>query len=392
MMKSSKDEICADRSYLENDAISVEEVSINDFPNIDASWRDLYFNTTEANPCYTPDYVAKIYEFTRFKRDAKILIIRHSPIKGDEKLIGLLPIGFDFCLFNNHASIFIAQHSCYNGSSLPLIRTGFEKVALTALLDWLRLKVGTNGLFIFNEISLHGPIGNSLTDLLSERQQPWECGKVFERPLVDINSVNNFEDYLSLLKRRTRQTLKRKMRQLSRLGKITHTYHTGSELPSAMKEFTELEVKGWKGRAGTALLQSKQGANLALDTLASPSFGQTRIECLRLNGKAIAMNIYIGLKNTTLLFKPTYNEEYSKVSPGALLHLESIRQLYKERWTERLDSAVSPTDQLGSIWRQRQVVGSLIFGLSHLTPKASVSLAKFVFNFKDKTQEFFIEK
>lgn len=373
-------------SQQKKDTVSVSEITIDKAQELEALWRDLYLNCAEPNPCYAPDFVKNIYSLARLKTKAKILVIKQTTHQGPEKLIGLLPLGFNFRVFHSHAPIYMAQHSCYNGSSLPLIRMGFEEVALSALLNWLSTKLSANGLFMFYELPMSGPVGHSLINLLKEREIPFTFNQKLERPLVDVSSAKNFDDYSLLLKGRTKQTLKRKKRQLSSLGRVTFSAHTGSEISKTLKEFCDLEMKGWKGRAGTALLQDPRGKNLAFKTLSSSRFGLTRIEALRLDGQAIAMNIYIGLEKSSLLFKPTYDEAYAKFSPGSLLHFEAVQQLYKEKWTQRIDSAVLPSDQLGSIWRQRQVVGNIIFGFSQNTPSASVSLADFVMSLKYKAQ------
>lgn len=368
------------------DTVSVRELTIDEFSELEPAWRDLYLNCAAPNPCYAPDFVKNIHSLAKYKRTAKLLLISHSPLKGPEKLIGLLPIGFKFRFLRSHAPIYMAQHSCFSGSSLPLIRTGFEEVALSALLNWLRTNVSANGLFIFHEFTMSDPVSSTLLNLLKEKQIPFAYNQMIERPMVDVSSAKDFEDYALQLKGRTKQTLKRKKRQLSSLGEVSFSSHTGLDIPKTMKEFCELELKGWKGRAGTALLQDLRGKELALKTLSSSRFGLTRIEALRLDGQAIAMNIYIGLKKSSLLFKPTYDEAYSKYSPGSLLHFEAVQQLFKERWTQKIDSAVLPSDQLGSIWRQRQVAGSLIFGFSSQTPTASVLLADLMMNSKVKFQ------
>ncbi len=371
------------------EAVSVSELSIDAIPEIDALWRDLYINCAEANPCYAPDYVKTVFTFTRSKRAGSVLVINYSPVKGPKELIGLLPLGIKFRVFNSLAPIYVGQHCCFNGSSLPLIRSGFEEIALFALLKWLSTNISSNGLFMFPELPMGGPVGTSLINLLKEKQIPFICNQMFERPLIDISCAKNYEDYSQLMKGRTKQTLNRKMRKISSLGEITFSSHTGLDVSQAMKEFCELEVKGWKGRAGTALLQDAKGKKLTYETLSSPSFGLTRIEALRLNGQAIAMNIYIGGGKNALLFKPTYDETYAKYSPGSLLYFESIKQLFKEEWTQRIDSAVLPSDQLGSIWRQRQVFNNLIFGFSHLTPEPLVWLAASILNLKLKAQNIF---
>lgn len=385
---SENDARCAEPAEKGSEKIVVAIHPISDMARFQNEWENLYTHAVEQNPCYAPAYVAKIDELSPHGQATGLLVIKRAAVTGHERFIGLLPIGRTIQPVPNHACVMTAQHSCYSGSSLPLIRAGFTETALAAMLDWLPRHAGKNGLLILKEFPLNGPVGSCLIKLLDSRRLPFATNGTFERPIVDVATATDHDAYIKQIKSRTRQTLRRKMRQLATQGELTFTTHSGQQVAEAMREFVALEDKGWKGRAGTSLLQDENGGKLAFDTLSSPEFGQTRIECLRLNGAAIAMNIFIGSQKSALLFKPTYDENYRKFSPGQLLHLQTLQSLYEEKWTRNLDSAVLTSDQLGAIWRQRQAVCNLVIGYSELTPPLNVTLVNQLWTLKDRLRRY----
>lgn len=96
-------------------------------------------------------------------------------------------------------------------------------------------------------------------------------------------------------------------------------------LDRLLAEAYEAELQGWKGSRGSAL---------AIDPLRSDFYrryfhacaqqGILRLAFMRLDDKAIAMQIGVHLNKRLWLLKIGYNEAYARMSPGSLLMLEVV--------------------------------------------------------------------
>ncbi len=376
-----------DKVTLSKKLIQVDFVKSENIKALTSEWQDLYQNSAEPNPCYLPIFAQTLFSSKEQQRTGGVLTVRISENKQPSILIGLLPIDRNISILNGAAHLVRAQYTPFSASTTPLIHRGFERITCEALLDELARRTNGRGIIIFNEFRVNGSVGQHLTALLKQRNQRWYIKDQFERPIIDVEAANSFEDYIKNLKGRTRQTIKRKWRQLEKLGVLTYTAHSGDHLKSAMQEFLELEERGWKGRAGTAMVQQPLTKELALTTLCDKELAQTRIEALRLDGKPIAMSIQIGAQDAALHFKPTYDENYSKYSPGMLLHYKTIEALYRDDWATSLDAAVKEGDKIGAIWRERRTIGQLVFAAAPSAPSSLLTLTKVLLATKQKLRE-----
>ena len=84
--------------------------------------------------------------------------------------------------------------------------------------------------------------------------------------------------------------------------------------------YLELESRGWKGRAGTAAVQDEKASALHAEFARSMAReGKLSIYELLLDSRTIAMSINIRSNEKLIHWKTTYDEEYSRFSPGNLL-------------------------------------------------------------------------
>lgn len=327
-------------------------------------WENLYGDAVEPNPCYAPAFACHFIDATRPHGSAGVVAVRERDPTGAGRLIGLLPVRV-----SARTPIRVsALHTPFFASTVPLLRRGYERAGLAGLLGWMNAHFGPLCLLRFDELRLDGPIWHRLRGMLAEQSRPYRVFGDAHRPLIDTASADTAEQYQQRLHRKTRQTLRRKKRQLEALGCLTFTAHRGPDLGPAMREFLHLEQRGWKGAAGTAMAQSAETLALVEDVLADEASEFARIDSLRLDGHAIAMSIHIGGGGSALHFKPAYDESYARYSPGMLLHMMTIEHLYADGWATCLDSATKPEDQISAIWRDRRHFGSVLIGASPRTP------------------------
>jgi len=123
----------------------------------------------------------------------------------------------------------------------------------------------------------------------------------------------------------------------------------------ATEDFLVLEVKGWKGKRGTALLSTPQLATFTRATLrALASQGACRIYSLDVDGVAIAMAVVLIGGDRAFIWKVAYDEAFAAFSPGVQLTLELTRSLLADDGIALTDScAVANHPMIDHVWPQR---------------------------------------
>lgn len=326
-------------------------------------------SAAEPNPFFAPLFAEHFMDLEAPSREEGYLAVFHGSADEDANIVGILPVQQDM-RFPFDVTSALTSH--FSASAVPVAHESHVEPVMENLADWIARKDRYMGAVYFNEFILDGPSWPPFRKRLDELGLHHVLLDEIARPCLDAGSAANFDAYLQRLSGKKRQSLRRKLRKLECLGTITHTVHVGADVGAAMDEFLVLEASGWKGRAGTAMKLNAETQSLARDVLANERFGLTRIEALRLEGRPVAMSIYVGTEKAAFLFKPTYDETYANMSPGRLLYLKTIETLFETQWTTRIDSAVPENDQLCSIWRDTIRVADVLVSTSPQQPRIAL--------------------
>ncbi len=165
-----------------------------------------------------------------------------------------------------------------------------------------------------------------LADLLavaegeSNKTGVWEMDAA---PFIALPSAAGSEmtinEFLRGSRKHLRQQLDRRTRRLNEIGSVEHVV-TREYSPELLERYFELETKGWKGRQGTAVTDDAAVTRLHHEfALAVSDNGALHAYELRLDGKTIAMSLNILCGGRMVHWKTSYDEEYSRYSPGNLL-------------------------------------------------------------------------
>jgi CelD/BcsL family acetyltransferase involved in cellulose biosynthesis len=115
--------------------------------------------------------------------------------------------------------------------------------------------------------------------------------------------------------------LRRRRRRLEEQGAVHIEYVTGgARLQSRIEESFVMEEKGWKGRRGAAVAQSRNARSFYTELARSASAADyLSLYFLELNGKAIAWQYGLTRNRVYSLLMSTYDESFKQFSPGHLL-------------------------------------------------------------------------
>ena len=125
-----------------------------------------------------------------------------------------------------------------------------------------------------------------------------------------------------------RSDFRRAERRAEAFGDVTYEIlsPTPAQFDALFDEAIAVEMSGWKSEAGTALGSDRKKEEFFRTFFrAACDEGQFRAAFMRIDGKAVAMQMALDFGGKYWLFKIGYDEAYGKCSPGTLLMLHTIR-------------------------------------------------------------------
>lgn len=145
-----------------------------------------------------------------------------------------------------------------------------------------------------------------------------------------IDTTGDYAAYRQRMKSRW-GSIERKGRKLRRdHGAVARLVESPRDLDAEVKAGLALEAHGWKGRAGSAMAQRRGGADF-MHTVARgfAATGQIRISQLEIDGELVAWDIALLDRDRLHSMVTTYDERYSRLSPGLVLRLEMIERCFE---------------------------------------------------------------
>ncbi len=124
-----------------------------------------------------------------------------------------------------------------------------------------------------------------------------------------------------------RSSLRRARRKAEKLGEIEVELLSPAvaEVDAVLDEAFAVESRSWKGEAGTAVVfVPKMEAFFRRYAAELAARDSLRIDLLRIDGRAVAMQYGVRWSNRHWLFKIGYDEAFSAGSPGQILLSESV--------------------------------------------------------------------
>ncbi len=145
-----------------------------------------------------------------------------------------------------------------------------------------------------------------------------------------IALAGSWEQYESSLDRQKRDGVRRRMRRLTRLGRVRlETVRNRSELPTALDCAFRLEAAAWKHANGTAVVCRPELVQFYTRMAeGAADRGWLRLQFLTVNDERIAVALCLEYGNRMYSLKTGYNPRYASYSPGQLLFELAIRDAF----------------------------------------------------------------
>ncbi|MCB1695783.1 MAG: GNAT family N-acetyltransferase [Halioglobus sp.] len=145
----------------------------------------------------------------------------------------------------------------------------------------------------------------------------------------------SYQEYFARRSANQRYSIRRRRRNLEKLGEVEFAMYTGGESPEelsrAMDEYVLVAVRSWKAPDTTVSSQI-----LDFMTLAARKHC-LRLGILRLNGRAIAAQFWVLTGGVAGAIRPNYDERFKAEAPGVVLSNLCVEYLLDNDRAEALD-------------------------------------------------------
>jgi CelD/BcsL family acetyltransferase involved in cellulose biosynthesis len=149
----------------------------------------------------------------------------------------------------------------------------------------------------------------------------------------------SWEDYLSTRSARFRKNLRNKENRLraSGLASRLECHSSPADVEAVMPEVMDVALRSWTARRGSSIAQPPQRRfyEICLPRLARQ--GHLRIWALRLGGRMAAFEIHVAWARRVACPKAAYDQQFTPLSPGALLDARVVEALFRGGEFERYD-------------------------------------------------------
>lgn len=356
------------------DFLSVEITTPRRFATIGRAWQELGRRAIVANAFMEPALIAAAAATDC--AEIHVLLVWGPPQEGaGSPLLGgwvlarrrasrILPFGVLKTPIHGHTFL---------GS--PVLDRTAAAPALSAMLDAIASEPDLPKILNVESLDAAGPIAAVFAEVLAEKGLASAVIETRQRPMLAKADPGCTSHPVASSRHKA---LRRRRNRLAALGELTFTQHEDAEeVDTAFEEFLVLEAAGWKGRRsrrGQAILRNPDAACFFRRAVASLAARRlVRITALRLDGRAIALQVMLVCGDTVFGWKTTYDEAFRAGAPGLLLHEDLTERLLGDGNILSADSCShDDSGPMGEFWTGRRSVCDVIIDVR---PRRTAQLA-----------------
>lgn len=239
----------------------------------------------------------------------------------------------------------------------PLVRKGKEHQFWSQLLRALDATDWADGLLHLTGLVDGDRLHESLLTTCKKMGRACDTVHVSERALLqsDLSAAAYYE---TNVRKKKRKEIGRLKSRLAELGAVEfETAETEAQALSFADQFLYLELRGWKGKAGSALLCLPETDAFFRSVIDGAwSAGKLEIQRLSVGGNPIAILVNFIALPGSFSYKIAFDETYARFSPGVLIQLENLRCLERKGFGWMDSCAVENHPMINSLWAERRKV------------------------------------
>ena len=308
------------------------------------AWEQLVEQAAEPNVFYAPCALLPAVRHLGGNQAIRVLLFFRA---GEETILdGILPLFAKPCL--GRLAVLHSYRHRYCFSAEPLLRRGQEREIAQGFVAWLYQHRFLCPLLSLRGLDSEGVWFFALRHALNGRGIHYHQSVPVQRALLRIEG--GLESFLERTPAKKRKEYRRLREKLAALGKLqVQLLQPGADdLQEWLDAFVALELKGWKGREGTAL-GSRSECRRFFEETARGAHQQGSLMMVRmsLDGRPVAMLCDLLAPPGRYAFKTAYDEDYARYAPGVLLEIENACLTFQApHGVEWLDSCAAPDNAL----------------------------------------------
>lgn len=315
-----------------------------------ARWAALAKRSLVANIFYEPEYA--IPARLPFGNGVRILAV-HADGSPNAPLLGVWPFRVARMRWGLPLPVMLGWTHPFAASGVPLLDRDRAAEALSALLGAPSSLPGLPRRALMPQVPDEGPFADVLAGLQKDFGLREARTESHDRAYFTPGLA---ADTLAHLSSGSRSKLRQEYRRLEKEGPVTlNAVEAPEELGSALETYLELEAKGWKGRAGTAIPESAAETEFIRGVVRNlGAEGRVRIDELKLGERVIASSITYRNGRTAWYAKISFDEDFAKNSPGSQLVVKVTEAMNADPSLGFVDSCAPPLHPLmRRFWPER---------------------------------------
>ena len=365
---SARRAVVADRYA---NSFTAEWRSLGGLLSIVDEWRELAGRALEPNVFYEPAFALEAAAV--FGADAGAVLVWSGT--SPRNLLGFFPARIERRRYGIGPPVLTGWTHAYAPLGTPLVERDAAEPVIAAWLGYLADDNELPGLLLLPYLPEQGPFAMALDALLMRVQMPAaDFNRHSRAQLVPGNERLLYVE--RTLGQHKHKELRRSVRRLGDTGAILFTVATEPDaVRAALRDFFALELRGWKGQAGTAAAFNddiQRFVTAAVSGLATD--GKVAINRILIDGRTIAATITLRSADTAWFWKIAYDENFAQHSPGVIISYCVTEDLIEDPSVVRTDScATANHPMIDHIWRERLTLCDRLIGVR---PQASFSSAR----------------
>lgn len=283
----------------------------------EGAWSDLAARAAEPNPFFEPIVVRALARHHGYQV-ALLTVERASDI------VLCLPLLTGTLGWNGLR--LPAWTSWFNPLSTPLVDPTDSEAIFACAVTHLASLSGPR-LLKLELLATDGPVAAALDAATARRRPPWcrvpEFTRSTTRPTIRRRDDGAY--FATTLQGGRKRKLAQLRRNLERLlGERLRVIDEAGNA-EAVERLMAIEVRGWKGRVGSAVACKPERVNYFREVCAGFS-AQGRLQLLSLQGagKTLAMRCNIRSGGMAFALRSAYEERFAKGSPGSQFEIEAV--------------------------------------------------------------------
>jgi CelD/BcsL family acetyltransferase involved in cellulose biosynthesis len=343
------------------ETLTIERRPLSALADIAKAWRELAARAAESNVFYEPEFALAAAPVLGRAVEAILVWSAREP----RGLLGFFPFTIVARRYLVNMPMILGWTHRFAPLGTPLVDRARCGETIAAFLDHVAADPALPKRLLLPLLSHSGPVAAALGAALGSRGAVRDAfGRHCRAALRPQGGRALYVERAIPAKRR--KELRRQRRRLADIGALSFALVSAEdEVAAVFRDFLDLEMRGWKGRAGTAMVQEagvRGFAEQAIGALAGR--GAVRAARLCCGSRPIACILTLVSGTTAWSWKVAYDEDFAAFSPGVQAFLDLTAALLEEVGIALVDScATAQHPMIEHLWRERLAIGDWLIGL-----------------------------